>query len=828
MSMTRFRKVKAAWEWVKEQLASDSLDAKVLQVQTAWAAQYGAGYDAGMVCDVYEDRVIVRGMDGAFQAYPYTIAPDGAIGFEPPVAVEVVYDEISEALELDVAAPRGRTGRIWEVRVLKFGRSRNGFYWSREAGEKLIPLLANVPVGCFMDPAGAMGHADERSVQVANGPLIRNIVGDLQTPRLESDGVYASLHVHEDAGWLKQKLLGLATRGVVDKVLGLSVDTLAGYVPVQLREGAAQAITEIKRLFSVDIVTRPSADGRFIRATAGPLLTEGDQLMTRVELIALIQAQRPKLLEGRVVESLTDEDLAALVKEALREPEKPKPDPDLDKKTARLTALEQRLAIRESHERVAEAVDATELPDPVKAKVKKAFAGKVVEQADIDAAVKEEIETWGKLAASGNVKDLGMPTGTVGAEPRDKIQAGLDMLFGVSRESLAKKLESAPLSSEAVSRIMEEYKPVAAAAAGDPGLRFRGIKDAYITMTGDTDVTGHQPARRVKEAATVVLSSDWAQVLGDTLYRRLLGTYAEQQYNERSISRFGSATDFRTKHVVHLGYFGDLPAVAENGAYDGLTNPTDDEVQYAVTKRGGLFSVTLESIKNDDIRSIMETVDRLGRAARRTLAQFVWNFWGAAATGGHVGAIFDVDSVVWFDCTSGAGIGAGAGLHCNYGVTALTADATGAGIIMSMIVALGKMKEKDSAKALGLPRFESLWLDVPLDLYSVANLLNRTASFSTTVANPIYQMFGMNNERINVNPLFVDVSDWGVHVDPNSGGRDSIGIDFLDGREEPELFVADLPTQGALFTNDRIQYKIRSVYGGDVLDVVGACKNIVA
>jgi len=451
-------------------------------------------------------------------------------------------------------------------------------------------------------------------VAIGNGPLIRNIVGDLQAPRVEDDGVYASLHVHEDAGWLKQKLLGLANRGVVDKVLGLSVDTLAGYVPVQLREGAAKAITEIKRLFSVDIVTRPSADGRFIRATAGPLLTEGDQVMNRAQLIAMIQEHRPKLLEGRVVESLTDDQLAALVKEALREPEKPKPEPDreLDVKLKKLTALEQRLAIRESQERVAEAVDATELPDPVKAKLKKSFAGKVAEQAEIDLVVKDEIETWGKLAESGKVMGLGTSKIEITAAPRDKIQAGLDMLFGVTRESLAKKLETSPLSPEAQTRIMENYKATDGAAK-DPGLRFRGIKDAYVQMTGDTDVSGYIPAHRVKEAATVVLSTDWAEALGNTLYRRLLSTYAEVQYNERSIARYSSARDFREKNIVHLGYFGDLAAVAENGAYDGITNPTDDQVKYAVTKRGNLFAVTLENIKNDDIRAVMETVDRFGR-----------------------------------------------------------------------------------------------------------------------------------------------------------------------------------------------------------------------
>jgi hypothetical protein len=748
----------------------------------------------------------------------------------PPTEAEVFYTNIIEALDFTGAQPAEPTGATWDVRVIKFGRSMNGFYWAKEAGEKLLPFLVSAPVGMYADAKGVLGHASEKSVEVANGPLVRNIVGDLQSPRLESDGVYASLHVHEDAAWLKQKLLGLAHRGVVDKVLGLSVDTLAGYVPVQLREGAAKAITEIKRLFSVDIVTRPSADGRFIRATAGPLLTGEGQLMNREQLIALIQAHRPALLQGRVVESLTDEQLTALVTEALKEPvtiptaAPAAPDPEMDRKLSTLTALEQRLAVRESRERVAEAVDATELPDPVKAKVKKGFAGRVVEQAEIDAAVQEEIETWAKLTESGKVTGLGAGKVAVGAAPRDKIQAGLDLLFGVTRESLAEKLKSSPLSAGAVSRIMEGYKG-SAEAAKDPGLKFKGLADAYVQMTGDTEITGHLPAHRVKESATVVLSTDWAQALGDTLYRRLLSTYAEVQYNERSISRFSSAKDFREKHIVHLGYFADLAAVAQDAVYDGITNPTDDEVKFAVTKRGGLFSVTLETIKNDDIRSVQETVDRLGRAARRTLAAFIWNFWsqnGTTSAEAGVGATFDVDSVRWFNTMSGVGS------HSNYGTTALTSDSTGAAEVMALITRLGKMKEKDSSKALGLPMLQTLWLDVPIDLWSVANLLNRTPSFSTTVANPIYQMFGLQNERINANALFSDATDWGVHVDPNVGGRESLEVSFLDGREEPELFTSDQPTQGALFTNDRISYKIRHIYGGDLIDVVGACKNIVA
>jgi hypothetical protein len=96
------------------------------------------------------------------------------------------------------------------------------------------------------------------------------------------------------------------------------------------------------------------------------------------------------------------------------------------------------------------------------------------------------------------------------------------------------------------------------------------------------------------------------------------------------------------------------------------------------------------------------------------------------------------------------------------------------------------------------------------------------------VANTVYHRFGMNGERINVNPLFTDVTDWGVHVVPGAAGRESIQVDFLQGREEPEFFLADMPTVGQMFYGDKIQYKGRHEYGGDVMDFRGATKNVVA
>ena len=218
------------------------------------------------------------------------------------------------------------TGSTWRVRVLKFGRSLNGWLWTKESGEALLPHLDGAPVGLYRYQSGMTAHAEEEAVHSAGGPVVRNIVGDLTHPAVEADGVYADLHLHEDVPWLKTKLLGIARRGLLAKVLGLSVDTLASYTPVRLADGAARAITAISRLISVDVVGSPSADGRFVAVKAGPTFPEEDA-MSRDTLLSLVKESRPYLLEGKDEAAITEEQLLQFVRESMKVPEPPAPAP---------------------------------------------------------------------------------------------------------------------------------------------------------------------------------------------------------------------------------------------------------------------------------------------------------------------------------------------------------------------------------------------------------------------------------------------------------------------------------------------------------------------
>ena len=55
-----------------------------------------------------------------------------------------------------------------------------------------------------------------------------------------------------------------------------------------------------------------------------------------------------------------------------------------------------------------------------------------------------------------------------------------------------------------------------------------------------------------------------------------------------------------------------------------------------------------------------------------------------------------------------------------------------------------------------------------------------------------------------------------------------IGMVFLDGNEEPELFVQDNPTVGSMFSNDKLTYKERFIFGGNVTNFRGFDKSVVA
>ena len=349
------------------------------------------------------------------------------------------------------------------------------------------------------------------------------------------------------------------------------------------------------------------------------------------------------------------------------------------------------------------------------------------------------------------------------------------------------------------------------AALFDPNDRaVTSLRECYITLTGDREVTGRvdcsDPTRlrallrnqeadgRLREA---IDSSAWANVLGAALGRQLVREYSDARLARftvwRDLATVVPVDSFRTQERVRWGGYGELPVVFEGGAYAALTTPPTEAATYSVTKRGGLESVTLEMVQNDDVNALRLIPQLLAEAAARTLGHFVLDFLRLNLP------IYDGQTL--FHASRG-----------NLASAPLSAAAMAAAIAaMQKRTAPGN----SDGDPLGI-RPRVLW--VPFEM--------EEAGYNLFVRQQQTAAQWLHRQRLDVRAVWYwnDANDWCVSADPEQ--CPTIEVGFLHGVEEPELFVQDLPTAGSLFSFDKLTYKIRHVYGGAALDWRGLYKSV--
>lgn len=86
------------------------------------------------------------------------------------------------------------------------------------------------------------------------------------------------------------------------------------------------------------------------------------------------------------------------------------------------------------------------------------------------------------------------------------------------------------------------------------------------------------------------------------------------------------------------------------------------------------------------------------------------------------------------------------------------------------------------------------------------------------------------NPHMGINYLIIDywtnAKDWFALADPKQ--TPTLEVGFYEGKEDPELFVQDMPNVGSVFTADKITYKIRHIWGVVILDYRSAYYQDVA
>jgi len=697
-------------------------------------------------------------------------------------------------------------GWRWKVQVIDAGEDKIGF-----AVYPLAVLHAAAPLY-----EGAPLFALSKSQHVIDekfGHSVRDLAGRIQDVKKNARGLEGTAVILRTAAnkWLRDGLVDAFEQGMLGAqsnkdILGLSHD-VQGMVTMQGGKRVAQKITKVN---SVDVVYDPIGGGKFLRmAAAAGAASQKEASMFR-QLLAALKQQRPDLkadieaLEAKG-EAATDAEVQALMASATKPLEKNASTDQIKSMLTELTAAVTQAGTAEAKALVAAAeqkfadtqkllscasvlvseLEASQLPDLLKARVRREFEGKPFETTALQAAIKEEKEIADKLTASGLPQGGGDMRIAGGEGEPERLQAALDKLFDCDVDA--------------------KHKDVPA---------FRSLRAAYTRITGDPELRG-LPSREGQRLGAAFMqmmnlpaayaSTSFSFVLGVSMFKRLLKEYKRVDYREDALISFKkNALDFKTQEIISVGYFGDISDVnPETGDYAEVAMPTDVEATYAVNQKGNILTVTRRVLLNDDLKSLTQLVAKLGRAARRTHAKRAWNkIIDNANYKGDATALFHVN-------------------HGNLGATTLTLDATGIATLTARLQAMYAQAEQDSGEGLGL---------VPLHMWVSRELLEIAQGLNTrwegTTANPHAGKFGQNHERIICNPLFTEANNWGLIADGND--VELLEAAYINGNQEPEFFVADNPTVGQMFLADKIQYKIRHEYEFEIADFRGFDKTVAS
>ncbi|NOY63592.1 MAG: hypothetical protein GXP10_10680 [Gammaproteobacteria bacterium] len=757
--------------------AAGELQDRLNLVRRALAVSINGLVDSWIdVVAMYVDRAVIR-RDGRLFSYPYTIDDSNQVMIG--TAEEVVQEHMPVALReaLDAGAQmveaKNAEGTKWTIRIIQAGWSGNRFFYPDAVLREAAPLF---------EGARVFDKTDEEHIK-GKGKSFKNLIGGVSDVRFvegakkDSGELLATLDLLTSAGDTPAKMREAFDRGMAGNLFGFSID-VKGRAKRGTRGGRkGQIATSMTKVESVDLIIEPGAGGQLVNMIEAqrPDSNEDIEMSLQTRMVeAIKKANNGALPKGLDVDD--EEALDVAYREALSnstaiaaQAGTGSASPATDGMVSR-DEMDQALRMVEARSQAGLAINSSGLPEIAKARLHKRFGAEATfTTEEVSGAITDEREYLAKFTESGHVVGAGEGSRFESGEDRaDKVAKMLDGFFD-------------PENRDVIS-----------------------FKECYVEVTGDERVTGHLrdcDKTRMREALggeavfrEAISSGTWANALGDAITRRMVADYRVGSIYDvwRRLASVVPLNDFRTQERTRIGGYGNLPGVLQNGTYNALTSPTDEKATYAATKRGGTETVSLETIKNDDMSQILTLPQRLSRAAQRTLGTFVLDFLATNPT------IYD--SVALFHAT-----------HNNLGTAALDATSLAAGRL-----AMLKQAEAGSSARLGIPP-RNLWVSADLE-EAAHDLFRRTTNNDTDFVESL---------QMNVIPVWywTDANDWVISAD--SADIPLIEIGFLDGNEEPELFVQDNPTQGSLFTNDQIKYKIRHIYGGNVLDYRGFYKGVV-
>lgn len=331
-------------------------------------------------------------------------------------------------------------------------------------------------------------------------------------------------------------------------------------------------------------------------------------------------------------------------------------------------------------------------------------------------------------------------------------------------------------------------KDIALVAMGHPGTlnRYRVQRDAYHT------------------------TGSFANLLLDAANKTLLAGYDEAPFTWNLWARdAGTTADFKNLNRIRFSEMATPEMVPEGKEYPDLPM-SDSRETYRVNKYGSLFTVTWETVVNDDLDAISRIPAMQGAACRRLQNQSVYGVLTANAVMSDGGALFNTTAQT------------SAGGHANL------AGSNQAISVASLNTGFASMMTKRGLNSSVILNIQPAYLIVPVAISATAlqvvgSIADPAAGGSASTGNAntlnIYGPNGSRPLRVVIDPTLDGNSATAWYLAANTSQVDTVEITFLEGEQTPVL------ENEWDFDKDVYKYKVRQTFGVAAIDYRGLYRN---
>lgn len=276
-----------------------------------------------------------------------------------------------------------------------------------------------------------------------------------------------------------------------------------------------------------------------------------------------------------------------------------------------------------------------------------------------------------------------------------------------------------------------------------------------------------QAYHELKEAHA---TTDFPKLLANTMNKALLDKFKGVNSPWRQYTLKSSLSDFKKASRVVMSELSDLTLKVESGPNKGQ-GQRENGYDIQLETRSATLEVTRQTIINDDLNALLQTPQRFGRSAARTIAKRV------------------VDRIEG-DYLAYDGSRLFLAAHGNSGQTALANSAAGIAALSAGMTVITDSTDPDSGEKMG---FSPKFLVVPAALEDTARRIVDPANFiPVTTTGGTTNVGKVSRLEVLVEPFITSATAWYIMADPNDAPV--IEIAFLDGKEEPDLLIKKADT----------------------------------